>query len=142
MQNQAILYGIIGVLAGSLLTIFVASNAVNNKNQQMMGMMGMRTQNMMEETEEMIEEKDEMHKVGMDMSMNEMTESLKEKTGDAFDKAFINAMIDHHQGAIDMANLAVENAKHDEIKTLANDIISAQTNEIEMMKEWQTAWGY
>lgn len=135
MQNQSVLYGMIGLLAGSLLTILVASNAVNNNSQGMMQMMGMRTQNMMED-------KDEMHKTGGDMSMNEMTESLKGKTGDEFDKAFINSMIDHHQGAIDMANQARDNAGHDEIKNLTDDIISTQTKEIEMMRQWLKEWVY
>lgn len=142
MQNQAIVYGLVGLLLGVLITIFVASDAVNSNNMDMMRMMGMRTgQNMMEEKEEMMEGVGEIHQ-GMDISMNEMTDSLKGKTGDEFDKAFIAAMIDHHQGAIDMANLAKVNAKHDEIKKMAEDIISAQSKEIEIMQEWQRSWGY
>ena len=64
MQNQSILYGVIGLLIGVLITIFVASNAVNTNNQ---GMMGMR---------------------------------------------------------------------------MADDIISVQSKEIDMMKEWQKGWEY
>ena len=142
-MEQKWLYGIIGLLSGMLIAILFASNVVNNNNQGMMSMMGMQTsQNMMAGKQEMMEEVDEMHKNGMDMSMNEMSESLKGKTGDQFDKAFITQMIDHHQGAIDMANLAKVNAKHEEIKSLAEDIISAQTKEIEMMKQWMNSWGY
>ena len=142
-MEQKWLYGIIGLLSGMLIAILFASNVVNNNNQGMMSMMGMQTsQNMMAGKQEMMEEVDEMHKNGMDMSMNEMSESLKGKTGDQFDKAFITQMIDHHQGAIDMANLAKVNAKHEEIKNLAEDIISAQTKEIEMMKQWMNSWGY
>ena len=55
---------------------------------------------------------------------------------------FLMQMIPHHQGAIDMANLAKQNAKHQEIKDLAEGIISAQANEIEMMETWQKTWGY
>jgi len=79
---------------------------------------------------------------GMDMSMNGMTEMLEGKEGDAFDKAFLDMMIDHHQGAVDMANLAKQNAKHDEIKKMADEIISAQTKEIEMMRAWEKQWKY
>ena len=132
-------YGIIGLLVGILITIFFASSAVNSNNQGMMRMMGMR---MIDEKKEVMEEVEEMHKGGMDMSMNEMTESLKGKIGDEFDKAFITAMIYHHQGAIDMANLAKVNAMHDEIKSMADDIISAQSSEIEQMRQWQKTWGY
>ena len=41
-----------------------------------------------------------------------------------------------------MAKLAKDNAKHDEIKKLADDILSAQSKEIDMMQTWQTDWGY
>ncbi|MDO8619280.1 MAG: DUF305 domain-containing protein [Candidatus Daviesbacteria bacterium] len=134
-MEQKWLYGIIGLLAGILIAVLIASNAVNSNNQGMMRIMGMKSGDMMEEGEE-------MHKGGMDMSMNEMSESLKGKSGDEFDKAFVRSMIDHHLGAIDMANLAKINAKHGEIKSLAEDIINAQTKEIEMMKQWSQSWGY
>lgn len=71
-----------------------------------------------------------------------MSMMLQGKTGDNFDRAFIQMMIPHHQGAIDMAELALENAKHEEMKQLARDIIEAQQREIDMMKEWQKNWGY
>ena len=76
------------------------------------------------------------------MSMADMNTELENKTGDDFDKAFIEMMIEHHQGAVDMAILAKTRAKHDEIKTLSQDIISAQTNEISQMQQWQMDWGY
>lgn len=81
---------------------------------------------------------------GQAMSMADMMASmnaeLEGKTGDAFDQAFITEMIMHHQGAVEMAQLALTNAKHQEIKTLANAIISAQNKEIADMKAWQKAW--
>ena len=76
------------------------------------------------------------------MSMTEMTADLRGKSGDEFDKAFISNMIDHHQGAIDMAKLAADNAKHDEIKNMATDIVKAQSKEIDTMRDWQKQWGY
>lgn len=76
------------------------------------------------------------------MTMSQMTADLESKAGDDFDKAFIASMIDHHQGAIDMAKLAQNNAKHDEVKQLATDILAAQSKEIDMMQTWQTDWGY
>ena len=74
-----------------------------------------------------------------DMGMSMM---LRGKTGDAFDRAFIQLMIPHHQDAINMANMALENAKHEEMKNLARDIISTQQREIDMMKQWKQSWGY
>jgi len=53
---------------------------------------------------------------------------------------FINNMIPHHQGAIDMANAALKNSQRQEILDLAQSIISAQQKEIDMMKQWKSAW--
>ena len=50
--------------------------------------------------------------------------------GEDYDRLFIANMIAHHQGAVDMANLALKNAKHQEIKDLATAIVTAQTTEI------------
>lgn len=72
--------------------------------------------------------------------MANMNAGLQGKTGDSFDQEFLAEMIVHHQGAIDMAKLALTNAKHPEIKTLANNIITAQTSEIAQMKAWQNSW--
>jgi uncharacterized protein (DUF305 family) len=72
--------------------------------------------------------------------MASMNAGLQGKTGDAFDQEFLAEMIVHHQGAIDMAKLALSNAKHQEIKDLAQAIISAQTKEIGEMKQWQKSW--
>ena len=63
-------------------------------------------------------------------------------SGDNFDKKFIENMIVHHEGAIEMAQQARLNAKHDEIKQMAEAIISAQSDEINKMKDWQKQWGY
>lgn len=78
--------------------------------------------------------------MGMDDMMKNMNAGLQGKTGDVFDKAFITEMIVHHQGAIDMAKLALTNAKHQELKDLATAIIKAQTTEINQMKKWQEVW--
>jgi uncharacterized protein (DUF305 family) len=57
-----------------------------------------------------------------------------------FDKAFIGAMIPHHQSAIEMAEVAYEKSKVSEIKDLARNIVSAQKREIEQMKRWREQW--
>ncbi len=62
--------------------------------------------------------------------------------GEQYDQAFIANMIAHHEGAVEMAKLALTNAKHQEIKDMANDIIAAQTTEINEMLAWQSEWGY
>ena len=79
---------------------------------------------------------------GSGMSMDDMMTGLNNKSGDEFDKVFISEMTLHHQGAIDMAKEAQSNAKHQEVKDLAGNIITAQQKEIDQMHEWQTQWGY
>jgi uncharacterized protein (DUF305 family) len=131
MKKEALIYGLVGVIVGGLLVGFTATLAVNNNNQTMMNMMGMHTttssQGMMDND---------------DMTMGEMSASLQGKTGDSFDEAFLSGMIAHHQGAIDMAKLVKTNARHDELKAMADDILSAQSKEVDQMQTWQTDWGY
>jgi len=76
------------------------------------------------------------------MTMKGMLASIQDKKGDAYDEAFIAQMIDHHQGAIDMAKLSAGQAKHQEVKDLSKAIIEAQEKEIAEMRDWQKKWGY
>lgn len=71
-----------------------------------------------------------------------MASSLEGRVGDDFDKAFVGHMIAHHQDAIDMANMADKQAKHQEIKSLSKAIIDAQQKEIDQLRLWQEDWGY
>ncbi len=120
MQTKPLLYGLIGFFIGGLL-VAVAATTFNKPDQE-----ATTTTN---------------SSMGS-MSMDDMTADLKNKTGDEFDKAFIADMIAHHEGAVEMAKLSANNAKHEEIKSLSNDIITAQEKEISNMKQWQADWGY
>lgn len=57
-----------------------------------------------------------------------------------FDLRFLDAMILHHQGAIEMAQAALQNSTRPEIKELAQTIIAAQQQEIQQMQDWRKAW--
>jgi uncharacterized protein (DUF305 family) len=57
-----------------------------------------------------------------------------------FDKAFIDAMIPHHQSAIEMSRVALEKSENPQIKELAENIVSAQQKEIEQMTRWRQQW--
>lgn len=113
METKPLLFGLIGFFIGGLL-VSVAATTLNKP--------------------------DAAPETGM--SMSQMTESLEGKQGDEFDEAFISGMIEHHQGAIDMARLAETSAKHDEIKQLSRGIVSAQKAEIQKMTQWQVEWNY
>ncbi len=80
--------------------------------------------------------------MGMMGDMAGMTSELEGKTGDEFDKAFIEQMILHHQSAIDMAAPGETNAEHQEVKDLSRAIVTDQSKEISQMEQWQKDWGY
>ncbi|MEH2359798.1 DUF305 domain-containing protein [Nostoc sp.] len=70
------------------------------------------------------------HSMGMDLGPADAN----------FDLRFLDAMIPHHQGAVEMANVAQQKSKRPEIKKLADNIIKSQNQEITQMKRWRQAW--
>ena len=82
----------------------------------------------------------------MEMSEGEMNEMMgmadprELANADPFDRAFIDAMIPHHESAIAMAEVALEESENEEIRTLAQDIVDAQRREIEQMNTWRERW--
>ncbi len=76
----------------------------------------------------------------MQNTMDNMVSNLKDKKGEDLDLAFLEGMIVHHQGAIEMANIVLEKTKRPEIKKMAEDIINAQSGEITLMKGWLSQW--
>ena len=84
--------------------------------------------------------------VPMEMSSEEIAmRGMMEDHGmlanqEPFDKAFIDAMIPHHEAAIKMANVVIENTGNDEIRELAQGIVDLQQSEIEQMTGWRREW--
>lgn len=69
------------------------------------------------------------HMMGMDAEMASL------ETAKPFDKAFIDMMIPHHEGAVTMARAELSKGRSAKLKTLAQDIITAQRREIAAMRE-------
>ena len=113
MKKNTISYIIIGLVFGMLVGVFASSYSVNNNMTGMMRMMGFRSN-------------------GSPRTMM--------GNADSIDQHFIEQMIPHHEDAVTMANLALNKAKRNEIKTLATNITDSQTKEIDQMKEWYKNW--
>lgn len=80
----------------------------------------------------------EMDQAMMGMNMPDL-ESL---SGDAFDHAFLEGMIMHHQMAVQMVDSLLDQnlVEHDEVRTLAEEIRSSQQAEIAEMQGYLEAW--
>jgi len=57
-----------------------------------------------------------------------------------FDVRYLQETIGHHQMAIDMAELAVDRAVNDDLRSLAQNIVANQTEERETMQTWLKDW--
>ena len=71
--------------------------------------------------------------MGMDTDMTSL------RNARPFDKAFIDAMIPHHLGAIAMARRLLGKGKQPQLRRVAREIIKTQTAEIAQMRAWLDA---
>lgn len=79
------------------------------------------------------------HDMGMGgMLTEEQMTALGNAQGADFDKLYLEGMIGHHEGALQMAKM-IENSSNSEAKTLASNVISSQSAEIEKMKQMLAA---
>ena len=72
------------------------------------------------------------HGDGM-MSADQM-DALTALSGTEFDRQWLTMMIEHHEGAIDMANTELADGENPEVKQMATDIVTAQQKEIADMR--------
>lgn len=66
--------------------------------------------------------------------------SHSETTNAPYDAQFIDGMTIHHKAAVAMAEQALRESERAEIKQLAQNIITAQSREIEQMATWRSQW--
>ena len=81
---------------------------------------------------------DMAHTGGMDMDMGPM--DVSDDDSIPFDQRFIDAMIPHHEGAIAMAREALERSTRPELRTMAEEVIRVQQEEIDQMRAWRAEW--
>jgi uncharacterized protein (DUF305 family) len=70
----------------------------------------------------------------MGMLSDEEIDELKVASGSTFDRLFLEGMIKHHEGAIDMAGM-IDDSSNTEVSQLGKNIITTQRAEIALMKE-------
>ncbi|MFE0927280.1 DUF305 domain-containing protein [Streptomyces mutabilis] len=71
---------------------------------------------------------------GMDgMMTDQEMRGLEDASGEAFDTAFLELMIKHHEGAVAMARTEQTDGAHAPAKKMAGEIITSQSAEIERM---------
>jgi uncharacterized protein (DUF305 family) len=198
MTKDNIVFGLVGLFVGIILTGLIASYSVNNRHSGVLRMMGIDSSRLMADNidKNFIEQMIPHHESAIEMAKlaqqkasrpeiktlagdiiasqsdeiirmrywyerwygievpkqdtaNKMT-SMMHNANDIdklrgavdFDKAFLEEMIPHHQMAVMMASMLDNATNRQEMKTLAKDIIAAQSKEIDAMRNWQTQWGY
>lgn len=66
--------------------------------------------------------------------------SLQAKTGQDFDVAYMSQLIEHHEGAIEVAGEAQKRARRQEVKDAARAVITSQADEIAELTGWLRDW--
>lgn len=133
MKNNVLVIGLLALIIGLFVGYTLAPRTM------------MDTETMVEMHDEMeeYEEHDEEIISGdgvMQHAMEEMMRPLMGKTGEEYEKAFLEMMIVHHIGAIEMAEDLLEQTDRPELVKMGNDIINVQTDEVDMMKGWLNDW--
>lgn len=126
MKKNTLIVGLLALVIG----FFVGQYGTNEKE-----VIVQKTENEPSMQQEMNHEM-----MGMDSMMMDMTARMKGKVGDELDKIFLEDMIVHHQGAVDMAIILAGGTQRPELKKMASDIITVQEAEIDMMEKWLTEW--
>lgn len=73
--------------------------------------------------------------MSMDMSHMQTT------TGHAFDMMYVDMMIPHHKGALEMSRDALQKAQRQELKDFAQETINKQEKEIAELEAWKKSMG-
>lgn len=69
------------------------------------------------------------------MMSQEDLDALRSATGTGATRMFLEGMIAHHQGAIDMARSVIDNGRDSDVRALAEQMIETQAAEITEMQE-------
>lgn len=130
------------VLASILVITWISYFSPFFERNEMRMSNGRWSQNMMSGMHQMSDGSMMDNRSAMDMRnmMMDMTSRMDGKKGAELEKVFLEDMIVHHEGAIQMAQKLKDGTTRTELIQMADDIISTQTKEVEMMKKWLGEW--
>lgn len=77
---------------------------------------------------------------GMDGMDHSSSGGAIETNGQPYDRAFIDNMVPHHEGAVAMAKIVIAKGTRADVEQLAAQVIAAQNSEIQRMKAWRNEW--
>ena len=118
LKRYTISLGLLAVLFAVALALVSCGGASAGSEEQESGEQG---------SEESADDMQGMNHSNMDMgSEGMMAAEMLMDNGEYSDERFIDAMVPHHQGAISMAEVALENAEHPELLQLAENVISTR----------------
>lgn len=112
MNKKFAIYSLVALLTGSTLTASITDSAIANEQN--------------------------LAQAPRPADTSPMNRGMEMKT--QVDRTFIEMMIPHHQGAVEMAKMAISRAKNSEVKKLAQSIIKDQNREIQQMQTWYKQW--
>ena len=77
----------------------------------------------------------------MGMATEAELDQLDTLSGSAFDQLFLQLMIDHHQGAVDMCVVVMTNGQEPVLQSMANEMLTTQSTQIFQMQTMLTDIG-
>jgi len=133
-KNSTIIVGLLALILGLLLGYFFGTNNMSHRGF-------FSNDSMHEEMREHMYGDDIIDEDGaMIHAMDEMMLGFRDKTGEEYEEAFLRGMIVHHFGAVRMAEELLGETERPELRAFAQNIIDAQSEEIDTMKGWLETW--
>jgi len=71
----------------------------------------------------------------IDLAMSNISRSMLMTPADDIDRDFVNVMVPHHQGTIDMASAEIKYGHNDELRQLARRMVRQQKQEISFLRQ-------
>ena len=131
-MNRHISFGLLALLLAASLALASCAGAGPSSDEQGSGE---------QDSEESADGMQDMDHSKMDHSKMDMSSGgvmdpsqMLMENGEYSDERFIDAMAPHHQGAVEMAEVALVRAEHPELRQLAQNIIADQSAEIERLR--------